>query len=238
MAAEIEVYSGGVKVKAKNGLYEPIPTPEGYTDSFFREAVAAYDTAFRMKGKLPEPEDILKIWPKGDAKSLVTIVKEKAFQKALRYRGIEVDENVGLTAEQRMVLLKLSDPFDRKGLAAKLKDLGVPMPTFQNWLKNPIFKEMYNSESARMYEDALPAIRSRVVSEAESGKEWAAKLVMDKTGEYSPRAQELENAQQVVLAMVEAIIKHVDSPEVRAKIAADVGLSAATMSALEGPTRI
>lgn len=236
MAAEIEVFDGGVRVLAKNGLYEPIKTPDGYTDSFFREAVAAYDTAFRMKGSLPSAEEVLKTWPNGDAKSLIELSKNKAFAKALKYRGIEVDPNAGLDHEQRMVLLKLADPFDRKPLATKLKEMGVPMPKFQNWLRDPVFKEIYNAESVRMYEDALPAIRSRVVSEAESGKQWAAEMVMAKTGEWNPRAQEVQNAQQVVLAMVEAIIKHVDSPEIRARIAADVGLSAATMSALEGPS--
>jgi hypothetical protein len=238
MSADIQEYDKGVSLKSTDGTYQIIPTPNGYTTAVFRAVVAATDTAFRMRGKKPSFDDIRKVLPKVPVKTLALLTNTPEFREAMSYRGIDWEENEGLTTEQQMVLLKLSDPFDKRSLTAKLKDMGIPMPKFQNWQKNPLFSEVLEAQSVAMYKDALPAIRSRLVSEAESGKQWAAEMVLAKTGEWNPRQAELENAQQVVLAMVEAIVKHVADPNIRAAIAADVGLSASTMQSIEGKTNI
>lgn len=226
---------GGVMVASPEGSFRRIETPKGFTDAMFWSAVAAFDTAFRIHGKLPSVDEVQKVYPRIPKKTLASLFITDEFKQALEYRGIEWDIDSGLSMEQNMVLLKLSDPFDRRSLAIKLKELRVPMPTFQNWLKNPLFREVYETQSISAYRDALPAIRNRVIGEAEHGERWAAELVFAKTGEWNPAAMGVENAAAVVQALVEAIIKHVGDAETRKAIMADVALSAGTLQAMSAP---
>lgn len=228
---------GGLMVANPKGEFKRVETPKGYTDAMFWSGVAAFDTAFRIKGALPTVDEVFKVYPRVPKKSLSSLFLTEEFKEAINYRGIDWDIDMGLSMEQNMVLLKLSDPFDKRGLAAKLKEMGVPMPTFQNWLRNPLFKEVYEQNSVRAYQDALPAIRNRVINEAESGERWATELVFAKTGEWNPAANQIENAAQVVQALVEAIIKHVADPDTRKAIMADVALHAGSLQAMSVPKK-
>ena len=154
------------------------------------------------------------------------------FREALHHRGIQWDAKDGSSMEQQTVLLKLSDPFDRRGLASKLKDLGVPMPRFQAWLKQPLYNELYNQHTKANYEEALPAIRQRLIGNAEAGDQRAIELVFAMTGEWNPQQQHLEDARTIVLKVVEAIIKHVKDVKTREAILSDVSLYAGTLSSM------
>jgi hypothetical protein len=134
--------------------------------------------------------------------------------------------------EQQTVLLKLSDPFDRRGLASKLKDLGVPMPRFQAWLKQPLFMSLYNQHTKANYEEALPAIRQRLVGNAEAGDQRAIEMVFAMTGEWNPQQQHLEDARTIVLKVVEAIIRHVKDVKTREAILSDVSMYAGTLTSM------
>jgi hypothetical protein len=134
--------------------------------------------------------------------------------------------------EQQTVLLKLADPFDRRGLAGKLKDLGVPMPRFQAWLKQPLFTELYNQHTKNNYEEALPAIRQRLIGNAEAGDQRAIELVFAMTGEWNPNQQHLEDARTIVLKVVEAIIRHVKDAKTREAILSDVSMYAGTLASM------
>lgn len=228
---------GGLMVSSPAGEFKRVETPKGYTDAMFWSAVAAFDTAFRMVGALPTVDDVFKVYPRVPKKTLSALFLTEEFKEAITYRGIDWDIDKGLSIQQNMVLLKLSDPLDKKSLATKLKEMGVPMPTFQNWLRNPLFKEVYEQNSVRAYQDALPAIRNRVINEAESGERWAAELVFAKTGEWNPAANQIENAAQVVQALVEAIIKHVGDADTRKAIMADVALHAGSLQAMSVPKK-
>lgn len=235
MGSEVEVADGGLSIRHPDGRFQRVKTPFGFTDSAFRGAVAAFDTAFRLNGVYPTVEDIYKLWKGLSKKALATLFLTDEFKKALQYRGIDWDSDSGLSTEQQMVLLKLSDPFDKRSLAVKLREMSIPMPTFQNWQKNPLFQQAYEQNSIANYKDALPAIRNRVIGQAEAGERWATELIFAKTGEWDPSRREIENASMVIQALVEAIVRRVPDAEVRKAIMADVGLSAATLQAMKGP---
>ena len=130
------------------------------------------------------------------------------------------------------MLLKLADPFDRRGLAAKLRDLSVPMARFQAWIKQPLFSELLNQQTKQNYSEALPAIRQRLIGNAEAGDQRAIELVFAMTGEWNPQQQHLDDAKTIILKIVEAIIKHVKDRDVREAILADVSMYAGTISAV------
>jgi len=235
MTDEFEQFNGGVAVYLPDGDTIHIATPEGYTDTAFRGALAAFDTAYRRNGKIPSVDDIYELWPKLPKKTISGLMGTLEFKRALAHRGIQWDSKDGLTMEQHTVLLKLSDPFDRRGLASKLKDLGVPMPRFQAWLKQPLFFGMYNESTRANYEEALPAIRQRLIGNAEAGDQRAIELIYAMTGEWNPQQQHLDDAKTIVLKIVEAIITHVKDAKIREAILSDVSMYAGTMATIAQP---
>jgi hypothetical protein len=235
MTDEFEQFEGGVALHVPGGDTINIATPEGYTDTAFRGTLAAFDTAYRRNGMIPSVDDIHTLWPKLPKKTISGIMGTLEFKKALTHRGIQWDPKDGLTMEQHTTLLKLSDPFDRRGLASKLKDLGVPMPRFQAWLKQPLFFSMYNESTRANYEEALPAIRQRLIGNAEAGDQRAIELIYAMTGEWNPQQQHLDDAKTIVLKIVEAIITHVKDAKIREAILSDVSMYAGTMSTIAQP---
>ena len=229
---EFEQFEGGIAVHLPDGTTKNIPTPDGYTDTAFRGTLAAFHTAYLRNGKTPSVDDIHQLWPKLSKKIISSLMGTLEFKNALHHRGIQWDPKDGLSMEQQTVLLKLSDPFDRRGLASKLKDLSVPMPRFQAWLKQPLFNELYNQHTKANYEEALPAIRQRLIGNAEAGDQRAIELVFAMTGEWNPNQQHLEDARTIVLKVVEAIIRHVKDVKTREAILSDVSLYAGTLSSM------
>lgn len=232
MPDEFEQFDGGVAVRLPDGSTQHIATPEGFTDSAFRGTLAAFDTAYRRNGKQPTVNQVHELWPKLSKKVISGVLSTLEFQEALNHRGINWTPKSGLTMEQQTALLKLSDPFDRRGLATKLKDLGTPMPRFQAWLKQPLFFELYNQQTQNNYTEALPAIRQRLIGNAEAGDQRAIELVFAMTGEWNPQQQHLEDARTIIIKVVEAIITHVKDAKVREAILSDVSLYAGTMSTI------
>ena len=232
MTDKFEQFEGGVAVHLPDGTLQHIPTPKGFTDAAFRGTLAAFDTAYRRNGKQPTVNDVHELWPKLSKKVISGIFSTLEFQMALTHRGIQWNAKDGLTMEQQTVLLKLSDPFDRRGLTTKLKDLGTPMPRFQAWLKQPLFNELYNQHTKNNYEEALPAIRQRLIGNAEAGDQRAIELVFAMTGEWNPNQQHLEDARTIILKVIEAIITHVKDVKTREAILSDVSMYAGTMSTI------
>lgn len=233
--SEIDVYEGGITVANSDGKFRQVATPNGFTDIAFRNVVMAFDTAYRVNGKVPSVEDIHMLWPRIPKTTISGILLTDEFKKALDHRGVVWDPENGLTMEQQTTLLKLSNPFDKRSLAVKLKELGVAMPKFQGWLKQPLFFEVYNKYSQNAYKEALPALRNRLISNAENGDHKAIELVFAITNEWNPAQQSLEDARVVIMKIVEAITTHVKDPETRKAILTDISLYATTISEAGSP---
>lgn len=229
---QFEAAVGGVIVHTPKGDVKNIPAPKGFDVKTFKGVLAAFHTAYLQKGKLPSVDDVYAVWPKTTKKNISGLMGTLEFRNALSHRGIQFDPKDGLSMEQQTVLLKLSDPFDRRGLSAKLRDLGVPMARFQAWQKQPLFNELLNQQTKNNYEEALPAIRQRLIGNAEAGDQRAIELVFAMTGEWNPQQQHLDDAKTIIIKIVEAIIKHVKDRGVREAILADVSLYAGTLSAM------
>lgn len=229
MTDDIEAFDTGLSIRHPDGRFQQVKTPAGFTTLMFKMAVSAFDTAFRQLGHNPTVDEVYRVWPKVSKKSYSALFLTPEFRTALEYRGVLWEVDSGLSIEQQHTLLKLSDPFDKRSLPVKLRELGVPMPRFQNWLKQPLFWATYNKASIDNYHDALPAIRNRVIGLAEGGERWATELIYAKTGEWNPQQQQLEDARALILKIVEAVNKHVPDPKVRGQIMADVALHGVTL---------
>ena len=219
---------GTLRVREQDGRYRPVPTPVGYSDHAFRNVVAATDTLFRLNGKFPSVSEVQKLWPKATAQTISGLFLTDEFKQAMEYRGVTADVDSGLSMEQQMVLLKLTDFTDRRSTTAKLKDMGVPMPRYQAWMKQPLFAEMYRQRTEDQFKDASTLALNKLMANMEMGDQRAVEKVLEITGRYNPANQQLEDVRTILVRIVEAIIRNVPDPEQRRAIMNDI--SSVTMS--------
>lgn len=222
MAEEFVVGDGTVAVADREGAFRPIPTPDGFTDLMFRNIVSAADVAYRLNGKLPDVSDIQAVFPKAPQKTIAAMLITDGFSQAMAYRGIDWTEEAGLTMEQAMALLKLTDPTDRRMTNVKLKELGIPMPRFQAWLKNPLFANHYQQRSEATFREAVPMVLNKIVGAAEAGDLRAMEKVLEITGRWNPAQQQIEDVRVLVRRVIEAIIKNVPDAATRRAILNDI----------------
>jgi hypothetical protein len=213
----------GVEVKTPGGDYQQVVVPAGYNPVAFRNVLAAFNTGYRQLGRLPSLDETHALWPRIHKDTVGELLQTNEFKQALILRGIEPGDNMGLSSLQHAFLLKLADPYDKRSMAAKLKEFGITSAVYSNWRRYRPFAKALEEQSKALYNDALPAIRARLVGKAESGDVRAIEMVFDKTGE-SPKANELADVKQVVMTLVQAVQKHCDTPT-RMAILADVQLT-------------
>lgn len=224
---------GKILVRDPKEGFKPVATPDGFTDTQFRNAVAATYTHYRQTGKLPTVTDLVKINGSITAKTYSSLLLTDEFKAALSYRGIEWDEEAGLSLEQQSVLLMLQDFTDRRSLGVKLKELGVPMARYQAWLRHPLFRKAVNDNAEMALQEAVAPAITALAGKAAAGEDRAIEKVLEISGRWNPNTQSVEDARTVVMALVEAIIKHVKDPEVKRAIMSEVSLKKGTLEALD-----
>ena len=218
----LEIESGNLTVKDKDGGIHPVPTPKGVSDLAFRNAVAVVVTFYLNNGTLPTVPQMHESWQKIPEATYAKIVVEPEFAEALSYRGIEWHGSSGLTLEQRNVLIALSDPTDRASLGTKLRRLKVPYSVYQAWMRQPHFAEARRQQAEHNMGDAVPMLLDGVVSKAETGDLNAIKLRLEISGRYNPQQQQVQDAKAIVQALAESVVRHVKDPEVRSAILSDM----------------
>lgn len=223
---------GGIAVRDPKKGFQPVNTPVGYTDKEFRTAVAGAYTFWRQNGKLPTAIDLNKLHPGIATKVYSGLMLSDEFKQALAYRGIEWVEEAGLSLEQQSVLLMLQDFTDRRSIGVKLKEIGVPMARYQAWLKHPLFRKAINDNAEMALQEAVAPALTALAGKAAAGEDRAIEKVLEISGRWNPNAQSVEDARQVVMSLVEAIIKYVKDEDVKRAIMSEVSLKADTIKML------
>lgn len=224
--------SGGILVRDPKKGFVPVDTPIGFTDLEFRNAVASAYTHYRATGQLPTVDDLAAINRNITKKTYSSIILTDEFKKALSYRGVEWNNEAGLTLEQQSVLIKLQDFTDRRSLGVKLRELGVPMARYQAWLKHPLFRKAMNDAAENVLSEAVAPALLALSGKAAAGEDRAIEKLLEISGRWNPNAQSVEDARVVVMTLLEAIIKHVPDADVRKAIMSEVSLAAGTLEAL------
>lgn len=223
---------GGIAVRDPKKGFQPVNTPVGYTDKEFRTAVAGAYTFWRQNGKLPTAIDLNKLHPGIATKVYSGLMLSDEFKQALAYRGIEWTEDAGLSLEQQSVILMLQDFTDRRSVGVKLKEIGVPMARYQAWLRQPLFREAVNENAEMAIREAVAPALTALAGKAAAGEDRAIEKVLEISGRWNPNAQSVEDARQVVMSLVEAIIKYVKDEDVKRAIMSEVSLKADTIKML------
>lgn len=232
-----EVAGRDIVVRNVDGRVESAPVPRGVSPEAFRHVLAAVDVHWASAGIYPTPAQAHKYFPKIPLKTFSTVMGMPEFQKALELRGIQADREDGLTEQQAFALTLLSDPSDTRRRSVKLADLGVPPAQFRAWMRQPLFASLLHERAEGDLKDAIPMAIQGIVANAESGSLSAQQFILKMTGRYDPDTAEVQNARQVVLTMVESIMKHTD-PETRKAILGDVEAKMQSITIMESMKEI
>lgn len=218
-ASEIQV------VGRADGAVRPIAVPEGVTKGVFHRVVAAYDALFRSTGTLPDAAAVRKLLPTTKKGAISKVLATEEFAAAMKLRGVGFVAEQGLSPQQSATLNMLENFGDSRTLSTKLKDVGVSRTQFNAWLKDPLFRDLYERRIESHFKDAHLMALSTIISNAEGGDQRAAEKVLEINGRYAPQNAELQNARAVVQQLVEAIQRHVKDEEIVRAIIDDVSLA-------------
>lgn len=219
------VDSSTVLVVHQDGRVRPSPVPEGFDAVVFRDILAAIGVFYSRNGYVPTVDEVAKSWDRIPKKTYSKAYATPELSAALAIRGIDLNPTNGISPEQAMAIQILSDPTDHRTLNTKLRQLGVSMPKYQNWMRQPLFAELLSKRSEDNLVDAIPIAMNRLIGKADSGDMRAIEKVLEISGRHNPQQQEVNSARQVVLTIVEAVLKHVSSKDEKAAILAEVEAS-------------
>lgn len=222
MANDFVEVAGGVRVRESDGRFQRVSTPHGFTDSAFRNAVAAFDTAYRTLGKLPSVTEVHQFYGRIPVKTYSALFLTDEFKQALEYRGISWTPDEGLSEEQQFALLMLTDPTDSRTTKAKLRELGIPMARYQAWQNHPLFMESYRRRAEAGLRDAVPMVLTRMIGRADAGDLRAMEKVLEITGRWNPAQMQIEDAKTVIMTVMESVVKNVTNADERRAILSDV----------------
>lgn len=215
---------GTVRVRADDGSYRPIRTPSGYSDSAFRNVVAATDTWFRLHGKFPTVKDVQSLVPRLTQETISGLFITDEFKHAIEYRGVTGDPDSGLTIEQQNAMLLLTNFSDTRSTETKMKQLGIPMARYQAWMKQPLFAGMLRQRTEDLFKNSDMLALNKLMGNMEKGDQRAIEKVLEITGRYNPAQQQIEDVRTILVRIVEAIIRNVPDPEQRRAIIADISI--------------
>lgn len=195
-----------------------ISTPNGVGIDVFRRALGNAYAQYRLTGAYT-PEHISESCGISTAKA-ATIVGSPEFRTAMRARGAYTD-STGLTSEQDIALIVLTDPTDGRTLQQKLKSLGITFATFAAWKKQPTFAKYYNgtiNEILNDNSDSLMVVEQLGLSGNLSAIQYKHLL----NGFYNPKQQDNVDLMAFITTVFDVLSRHVKDGEVLKAIASDL----------------
>lgn len=159
--------------------------------------------------------------------AIIAYMQTADFAVRMELMGIVIDPTeTGLTAEQNGLLLILANVGDGKSLKQKVRSSGVPWPTFQAWLKNPVFKEHYRKLAGSAIRDMIPAAEMALAAKMADGDPIATKYAFELTGHYDPANKKQVDAQRLVQIILEVLEEEVPNQDQMRRIGNKIQLRA------------
>lgn len=193
-----------------DGRVRRAPVPDGIPVGLFRHIIAAVDFLYRRSGQFPTVDEICATWEPFDRAQVAKALATPEAAEALSLRGIERDIKKGLTEEQLLAVLILSNPSDGRKTETKLQQVGISMSKYRAWMRNPLFGAAIRQQAEQNLGDAVPVAINRLISNAEAGDSRAIEKLLEMTGRWNPQQQEVQSARAVVMMVLEAVQKHVE----------------------------
>ena len=221
------VNSKGAVVRVpKDNWWVGLATPEGVSANWFRTLLNNSYMHYISTGESPTVDSLYGLtngkFTKG---KLAKIMATKEFKNGLKFRGIPVNDTIGLTAEQGYVLSLLTDVTDRRPVGAKLKQCGVSYAKYRAWLKQPAFSSYMQNVTENALTEHAGDINTVLVNKALNGDLNSIKYVHELSGRHDPNHQQLQDLRVVMDTIIESIMRHVKDTSTIQAINADINLA-------------
>ena len=174
------------------------------------------------EGRVATPEQAHSSWTRIPLETYRLAALEPEFQRALELRGIELDPTDVLSDIQHMVLMKLTDPGDRRTERAKLRELDVSWPRYQGWLKNPVFVSEKRRRTEETFADVQDVALIKLRGNVEAGDQRAVEFALEVTGRYNRQTLAVQDARTIVQLVADAVIRNVKDSQTREAILGDI----------------
>lgn len=190
-----------------------------------KEIVAYIESVYQSRGKFPRASTIKKKFDR----DITALCKQDSFLLALSNRGIPVPASYltgsdlldqytdKLTVSQVNTVMVLTDFHDSRSRSQKFRSLGINTTTFNGWMKDPVFKQFFETMSLRNFKDGVHIAREGLIKAMDRGEVAAVKYFMELHGE----APEIQNIRSMLARLVEVIQRHVPDQETMLKIEQD-----------------
>lgn len=145
--------------------------------------ITALEQFWNQYGNLPTAQKLIDLNLVKDLAEYESLLSDDFVQKALNQLGINLDPNsFVLTPKQLAAVQIMFDFHDTRSDSKKLKDLGIPGQTWQNWLQDPTFQEFVRTKAANLFNLNQHEIDRALFSKARQGNVEALKLALTLTG--------------------------------------------------------
>lgn len=197
--------------------------PKGTSPAVFRGVVAGASAAYQLKKGVPTVEEISK-YCAHSPKTIGRVLATPEFKQLMKLRGYPFEEVAKLSPEQYFAVQIMTDPSNKKPLAAKLRQAGITMAQYRGWMKQPLFREYITKISEDMLGEHVADVHTMVLNKAVSGDLTAAKLVYELNGRHDPNKQQVVDLQNIIGLLLEIITRYVTDPKVLVNINKDIDL--------------
>ena len=143
---------------------------------------------------------------------IVEKISDPLMKQCLDRRGINYLDVDRLTGEQIACINLLLNVSDRRSQTAKLKALGIPPVTFQNWKRQKYFMDSFKQAGEKLFGECQPEVNKALVEQATAGDMKAIEYLNKLTNYYDPKNADAFNVQLIMVRLLETIQKHVRDP--------------------------
>jgi hypothetical protein len=150
------------------------------------------------------------------------VKRSKEYYEVCTLRGMNVADKTRLTGEQMRALSVMTDVSKHMTLERRLRGAGIDWATWQQWMRNPIFKAHHDQLSEQVFRSAQATIDSQVTSGALDGKLDFIKYYNEISGKHDPNRRAHADVQTILDGIVEIITKNVKDPQVLMQISAEL----------------
>ena len=188
-------------------------------------------------GKLPEYADLLRYWPsEWPEQEIVDVLSSRSFYLRMSRRGVPWPENwtpqfhnittlySRLTPQQVAAMQVVTDPTDKRPLAAKLKQVGINNAVWRAWLRNPVFSDAVRRTSEHLLQDTIAIAHTRLAQKVDQGDIAAIKTLYEVSGRHDPNKQQMLDFAKVMGLVLEVMQRHVTDPAVMRAIGNDLDI--------------
>lgn len=193
---------------------------------FERRCVNAANVVWTTTGQVPTIDSVCAVlYPHGtnNKTNVAKVMASDVYKDTCEVRGIPVGSYPGLTSAQVYCAQIMTNPSDKRPMAAKLKSAGVTQVTYRNWLKQPAFSAYMHQIGEDLLKNHITDVNSMLVNKATAGDTAAMKMYYEINGKLGLNRNENADLYKVINGLIEIITRRLAGyPEQLSALISDI----------------